>query len=409
MQHSNQRQPPHRWPSDLPTVLLVGAGVVGRAIAEAHAARNVSFCLADQSEEAITGALQQFSRPGIAVRRSELPIDGLSTIVVSTDQPDPQVPPASAHNLIVIESIIEQADAKRRLFAEIQNHFGGEAILCSNTSTLQIDAIATEDLPSPSRVCGMHFFMPVHARPAVEVVSGSQSDTEAIDAAIAHAARIGKRAIQCHDGPGFIVNRMLSPYLNQALLLLSRGATERQIERAALAYGMPMSPLELIDWIGASTMYHAGKAFMNAFPNRIEPSPIVPALLKRKRLGRQSGHGLYDYNNGQRSPMLAAEANQLIETYRTDQRQFSDGDVLLLLVIPMWIEARCLLEEGIADSMATVDLALAGGLGFTGESSWSRFFEDLGGERIDQAIQSWGADFRAMRSPELHGHGNGPV
>ncbi|QDV44586.1 Fatty acid oxidation complex subunit alpha [Stieleria neptunia] len=389
-----------QWPHGLPHVLLIGAGVVGRAIADAHAARNLPFCLADQSEEAIRAAARAFDEAGYATRDGSLaggsPLpESLHAITVG----DPSSTDATTAP-IVIESIVERCEVKQEMFAALQAGLGETAVLCSNTSTLLIDEIAGRRLRSPGRVCGMHFFMPVHARAAVEVVAGKRSDDDAIQAVVDHAARLGKRAIRCQDGPGFIVNRMLSPYLNQALLLLCRGASERQIERAALAYGMPMSPLELIDWIGAPTMYHAGKAFTSAFPQRIDPSPMVPALLKRKRLGRDSGGGLFDYDRGRRSQQLSDPTQQLIETYRTDRRAFSDGDVLLLLTIPMWIEATCLLKEGVADSMSTVDLAMAGGLGFTSDANWSEFFAELGTERIDDAISRWQSEFKSMRKPD---------
>ncbi|MCS7470345.1 3-hydroxyacyl-CoA dehydrogenase family protein [Stieleria sp. ICT_E10.1] len=385
-----------QWPHDLPRVLLIGAGVVGRAIADAHAVRNVAFCLADQSAEAIRAAAIAFDEAGLARRESSLPGGSLHAITIG----EPKSSDAT-HAPIVIESIVERCEAKQDLFEMLQSELGKTAVLCSNTSTLLIDEIAGQRLRSAGRVCGMHFFMPVHARAAVEVVAGKRSDDDAIQAVVDHASRLGKRAIRCQDGPGFIVNRMLSPYLNQALLLLCRGATERQIERAALAYGMPMSPLELIDWIGAPTMYHAGKAFTSAFPQRIDPSPMVPALLKRKRLGRAAGGGLFDYQRGQRSRQLSDQTQQLIETYRTDHREFTDGEVLLLLTIPMWIEANCLLKEGVADSMGTVDLAMAGGLGFTSDANWSEFFSELGSEQIDGAISRWQAEFKSMRKPSI--------
>lgn len=390
--------PPSRnsqWPPELPTTLLVGAGVVGNAIANAHLDRGVPFCLADQNENALAEASRDWSRSGVEVRQASLPLEGLSAIVVGRhDSATDQQP------LIVIESIIEKLDAKQELFSSIQKTVGDDAVLCSNTSTLQIDSIAGKQLVSPGQVCGLHFFMPVHARAAVEVVSGKRTSDGAIAAAVTHAKRIGKQPIRCNDGPGFIVNRMLSPYLNQALLLLCRGATESQLERAALAYGMPMSPLELIDWIGAPTMFHAGRAFANAYPQRINPSPMVPGLVKKKRLGRAAGAGMYDYAGGVRSQSLAAETQALVEMYRTGNQAFADGDVLLLLSIPMWIEATSLIESGIAESMNVVDLAMAGGLGFTGHVCWSAFFSELGEQQIDSAIDRWKDAYRSMNRPQ---------
>lgn len=391
--------PESHWPDHLPSTLLVGAGVVGTAIAQAHLDRNVAFCIADQNARPIESLRQAWVRRGVPVADADLSLDQLTVLRVGGPSDD------TARCPIVIESIVEQADPKIELFQSLQRQLGSQAVLCSNTSTLQIGTLAADALSWPGRVCGMHFFMPVHARAAVEIIAGKSTDPEAIAVATDHAHRIGKQTIRCQDGPGFIVNRMLSPYLNQSLWLLCRGATEPQIARAARAYGMPLSPLELIDWIGIPTMYHAGKAFWSAFPQRIEPSPLIPALLKRKRLGRVALSGLYDYEGGDhcepiRSRQLSLEAMTLIESYQKDVREFTDGEVLELLSIPMWIEATLLLREGIADSLATVDLAMAGGLGYNSDVTWSGFFEELGLERINDAVARHSDQWKSMRIPQ---------
>jgi 3-hydroxyacyl-CoA dehydrogenase/enoyl-CoA hydratase/3-hydroxybutyryl-CoA epimerase/3-hydroxyacyl-CoA dehydrogenase/enoyl-CoA hydratase/3-hydroxybutyryl-CoA epimerase/enoyl-CoA isomerase len=133
-----------------------------------------------------------------------------------------------------------------------------------------------------------------------------------------------------------------------------------------------------------------------AFPDRLTPSPLVPALLKRKRTGRAVGAGLYDYDDGTRSPDLAPVVYELIETNSVDDRQFSDGEVLQLLSIPMWIEATKLLDQGIAESMDVVDLAIAGGLGYTSDLQFSGFFAEMGQSAIQDAVARWKDDFRSM-------------
>ncbi len=384
--------PESRWPDELPAVGLIGAGVVGEAIAETHRLRRVAFCIADQDRDRLRTLGDRYRADGTRVEAIDGALAGLPGLRVGElDVED------AGRTPVVIESIVEQVAAKQQLFNRLQQDFGTQPVLCTNTSTLQLSAIATDQLAEPGRVCGMHFFMPVHLRPAVEIVSGPGSDEDAVAAASEHAARIGKQTIPCRDGPGFIVNRMLSPYLNQALWLLCRGASEGQIERAARAYGMPLSPLELIDWIGTATMYHAGKAFWSAFPKRLEPSPVIPALLKGRRFGRASGAGLYDYHRGVRSPELAVETCEIVHRYRRDPRKFSDGEVLELLTIPMWIEATKLLDAGIADSMATVDLAMAGGLGYNSDVTWSGFFAELGQQRIADSIERHRHQWNSMR------------
>ena len=156
------------------------------------------------------------------------------------------------------------------------------------------------------------------------------------------------------DGPGFIVNRLLSPYLNEAMLLLGRGVSADRIERAALEYGMPMSPLELIDWIGTRTMFDAGRVYWQSFPERINPSPMLSALIKNKRFGRACGIGLYDYDHGLRSPQLSPVTLEYCERYRRGVMSIGDDEVMHLLSIPMWIEAAIAHRDGITKSPAAV-------------------------------------------------------
>ncbi|WP_161604609.1 3-hydroxyacyl-CoA dehydrogenase family protein [Roseiconus nitratireducens] len=378
------------WPKGLPPTMLVGAGVVGLAIADDHVSRSIPFCLVDKNAAVLKSASQRWSHLDLSVRDVSIGIDGLSAIVVGDGTGEPPVTMP-----IVIESIAEIDSAKRDLFRSLHEAFGSEVALCSNTSTLRIAEIAGDE-PFARQVCGLHFFMPVPQRPMVEVVVNEHTDSAVIDAAIKHARRLGKRALRVGDGSGFIVNRMLSPYLNQALVLLCRGVTASQLERAAMVYGMPMSPLELIDWISTPTMYHAGRAYMRAFPGRIDPSPLIPAMVKRKRFGRHCGHGLYDYPGGRRSAELAPETNKLIETYRVADDVFTDGDVLRLLTLPMWIEGQNVLQEKVADSLETVDLAMVGGLGFSGHTSWSAFFAELGSQDIEASIDKWQSTYRSL-------------
>ncbi|OYP36584.1 3-hydroxyacyl-CoA dehydrogenase family protein [Rhodopirellula sp. MGV] len=389
---------PTNWPDHYPKTILIGSGVVGIAIADAHASAKQAFCLCDQNESAILNARRGFEAFDVIIETIQPPLPQMHGISVIPKEPPPLADDSqSCDVLLVIESIVEQLAAKQQLFADLASALGAEAILCSNTSTLRIDAIAQGNGFNAEQLCGLHFFMPVHLRPAVEVVSGTDSDAAVVDLAVDHAAKLHKRAIRCKDGPGFIVNRMLSPYLNQALLLLCRGATADQIERVAFAYGMPISPLELIDWIGATTMFHAGRAYLNAFPSRMNPSPIVPALVKQKLLGRTAEQGLFDYRRGERSSDLGEAAKALVETYRIANKSWSDGDVLRLLAIPMWIEANQILKEGLVESMDVIDAAMVGGLGFNSHEGWSTIFDEIGREDIERSMTLYSDEFACMR------------
>jgi 3-hydroxyacyl-CoA dehydrogenase len=382
-------------PTDQPYVCLVGAGVVGKAIAKAHINAGVSFSIADQSEDALREAVSEWRLNDESWRVSPVIQLGQSLpaiqIVSTTNSPELSTP-------IVIESIAERLDVKRDFFALAEQIFGDDTILCSNTSTLRIGAIA-EKLKRPERFCGMHFFMPVEKRDAVEVIRGEQTADSTVQVCRDHVRRIQKEPLAVGDGPGFVVNRLLSPYLNEAMLMLGRGVTAERIERAALAYGMPMSPLELIDLIGTRTTFDAGRVFWQSFPTRVDPAPILPAMVKKKRFGRSVGAGFYDYEAGQRSKGLSPSASALAEKYRRDAISISDDEVVHILSIPMWIEAAIAFRDRVATSHQQFDLAMHGGLGYQSNGTWLEYFESIGSQKIVEIIEHYGPIAKSLRAP----------
>ena len=169
---------------------------------------------------------------------------------------------------------------------QLREHLAGHAILATNTSTIPVRRIA-EKLPEASRFCGMHFFHPVRQRPLVEVVRGADTGDRAIASVVSHAWNIGRMPIVVEDGPGFVVNRLLFPYLGEALELLREGVSAESIERAAAEFGMALGPLRLIDEIGLDTTLHAGWVLGSAFPERIASSPLLVSMVKAGRLGQR--------------------------------------------------------------------------------------------------------------------------
>ena len=370
-------------------VYLVGAGVVGRSILQAHLKAGVSVVLLDQAKPAIDAAASALNLIADWNVESGLRLGSMhgATFRHAGDTPRDAT--------IVIESIAERLDIKRAFFAEAETVFGDDAILCSNTSTLRVTTIA-EMLGRPQQFCGMHFFMPVPQRSAVEVVRGSVTNDETISIAIEHVGRLGKSPIVAPDSPGFIVNRLLSPYLNQAMLLLCGGVTADRIEAAALAYGMPMSPLELIDTIGMRTTFDAGRVYWQSFPHRIDPAAMLGRMIKRGRFGRSCGKGFYDYENDVRSETLSPETISIAESYHRDLPPMTDDDLVDLLSIPMWIEAKLLRIEGTVDSIETFDVAMRGGLAYRADQSWVGFFASQPAARIDKTIDRWRSTMKSL-------------
>jgi 3-hydroxyacyl-CoA dehydrogenase len=376
-------------------IYLVGAGVVGRAILQTHIDAGTSVWLVDQDEQALRLAVGGINWDCDAWTVSELQELGDSLLAMELRCLGDK---GQCRPTMVIESIVEKLNVKQRFFAEVEQVFGADAVLCSNTSTLPISRIA-ESMQRPERFAGMHFFMPVHDRHAVELIAGHKTTPATTQACTDHVHQLGKKPLVVGDGPGFVVNRLLSPYLNEAMLMLCRGISAERIEKAALRYGMPMSPLELIDWIGTPTMFDAGRVFWQAFPKRLDPAPILVAMIKSNRLGRAVDAGFYDYVDGHRSEGLATRSSELCMEYCRSEWSLEDGQIMELLSIPMWIEAACAYKDGTVTSHDSFDLAMSGGLGYVPANSWHRFFESLGSARILHAIESWAEQTRAMNAP----------
>ena len=272
---------------------VVGAGVMGQGIAAANVKRGIPVAIFDSSPEALARGVQgvlrevaynkQLKGPDVnrAVELAPLVNGTLSDIEL-------------CHSDVIVEAIIEKEDAKKHLFARIEPLMRDDAILASNTSTIPITRLA-ERLEHPDRFCGLHFFNPVRKMPLVEVIRGRETSDATIATAVAYAKSLGKSPIVMNDGPGFLVNRLLLPYMNEAALMLSEGAGIKEIERAAKDFGMPMGPITLYDVVGIDVAVHAGRTMLEAFPDRVAPAEILQLLFDHGRLGQKVGRGFFDY------------------------------------------------------------------------------------------------------------------
>ena len=198
---------------------------------------------------------------------------------------------------LVIEAIVEEPAPKAALFAELHARCRPEAILATNTSALSVTAIASAS-GRPERVVGLHFFNPAPLMPLVEVVRTSVVDEDAFAAALAFAQGLGKVAVPCPDTPGFLVNRLLIPLLNDAARMLDEtGAAPEDVDRALKAgAGWPMGPLALMDLIGIDVQVHAAEALWQAHrEERLAPPARLVRMVEAGHLGRKAGRGFYDY------------------------------------------------------------------------------------------------------------------
>ncbi len=347
------------------TASVIGAGIMGQGIAAANVKRGVAVTMADTRPESlragIAGVVREASYNKLTRSTdAELAIQRGSLINAALDNEQ------TASVEVVVEAIVEREEIKRELFATLEPLATDKTILCSNTSTIPITRLA-EGLKHPDRFCGLHFFNPVRQMPLVEVIRGAKTSDATINAMVDYARQLGKTPVVVNDGPGFLVNRLLMPYMNEAALMAGEGMPFHEIDKLAKRFGMPMGPLALHDVVGLDTCLHAGKVMHAAMPDRVDPAPLVQVLFDKERLGQKNGKGFYDYPpakpgkppRGVPSPeaMIIAKSVAAAPATKVD----SPLDRLLL---PMLVEATRALEERIVTDVRDIDLALVLGIGF---------------------------------------------
>ncbi|TVP75801.1 MAG: hypothetical protein EA352_07260 [Gemmatimonadales bacterium] len=357
------RKPPVKAkPLPVSFVGVVGAGVMGGGIAQLVAYNGMDVRMRDLEESAVAGGLRHarslFDRAVEKRRMERLEAErAMDRISGGT------TPGGFGRADLVVEAVAERLEVKRSVLAEVEGEVPETCLLATNTSTLSVDDMA-EALERPESFLGLHFFNPVHKMPLVEIVRGRKTSDEAVATAHALARKLGKVPVVVGDGPGFLVNRILGPYLNEAGHLLAEGASVEDIDRAATDFGMPMGPLRLVDEVGIDIATHAGVVLHQAFGDRMEPAEPLVALGRSGRTGRKGGLGFYRYEDGREAGVDPGLDELLGESRRSVRRELPVEDIRARLILAMMNEAARVLEEGIAGSAADVDLAMIMGTGF---------------------------------------------
>jgi 3-hydroxybutyryl-CoA dehydrogenase len=276
---------------------VVGLGAMGAGIAQLAieagfetVGREVSDELGARARERIAHFLQRkVDKETMSAAERESALASLSLTTELADFADCD---------FVVEAIVEELDAKLELFRELEDIVRPDAILATNTSALSVTEIAAA-VSTPERVVGMHFFNPAPLMPLVEIVRAELSSDEAVDAAFAVGGRMGKQPIRCHDTPGFVVNRVLIPLLNDCIRILDEArVTPEDLDTAMTAgAGWPMGPCTLVDLVGIDVHVHASEALFEKLREpRMAPPPRVVAMKNAGLLGRKSGRGFYTYD-----------------------------------------------------------------------------------------------------------------
>jgi len=383
-------------PREVTNAGVLGAGVMGGGIAQIIADKtDAAVRMRDINWKAIAGGMKAASRvwkrkvDRRSMKRGEM-LRKLARISSTTDW-------SGFHRCeVVVEAVVENVNIKKQVLAEFEAVQQPGAIFATNTSTIPITQIAA-DAKHPENVVGMHFFNPVDRMPLVEVIRG-QKTSEAAMATVANFARkLGKTVVICNDGPGFVVNRILGPYMNEAGFLLEEGNTIESLDKAMIDFGMPMGPMALLDEVGIDVAAKVAHILGDAFGERVQPSSIVDKLFADGRAGKKNGKGLYLYKDGKRQgpdPSVykilgiaaphAADANAVVER----------------MLLAMINEAALILDEKIVGSAAELDLAMIMGTGFPPfRGGLMRYADSLHTPyivaRLDELASKYGKRFNA--------------
>lgn len=285
---------------------------------------------------------------------------------------------------VVIEAVFEDLEVKRAVMAEVERVVPQGAVVASNTSTIPISSIA-EGARHPERMLGMHFFSPVEKMPLLEVIPTDRTAPDAIATAVQFGRRMGKTVIVVQDRPGFWVNRILSPYLNEAGLLLAEGTPIEVIDRAMTRFGFPVGPIALLDEVGIDVAVKASGVMHAAFGERMTPGPGIAKMVEAGRLGRKAGKGFYAYHDGHKTDP-DPEAYRLLGVHPL--ASVDKAEVERRLVYIMLNEAALAAAEGVVRSARDADIGAIFGIGYPPfRGGPLRYMDTLGAAEVVRTLE----------------------
>mgnify|MGYP000894986613 CR=1 FL=1 len=364
---------------------VAGAGTMGAQIAEVVSFAGLPVVLADREASLATRGVESVRAIYQArVAKGKMTPEQLEEkMLLVTASPTLE----GLHDVdLVIEAVSEELTLKQRVFQELDRISPRSAILASNTSALSISALASVT-QRPGKVIGLHFFNPAYAMPLVEVIPGLATDPQTIDDVVGFAESLRKQPVIVKECAGFLVNRLLSPYLNEAVWCFQDGDVSiKEIDQALVSFGMPVGPFALLDTVGLDIALDVARILYQSYGPRMAPAPLLEALVGKRRIGIKSGQGFYDYGRAETG------ADQSLEQLREQVRQLngrprmqrSDMRPLLAMVN----EAVLALQEGIA-SARDIDLAMVAGTGFpAGKGGPLHLADQLGLDHVLEELEA---------------------
>ncbi len=354
---------PNASPSDANAIArtaVIGAGVMGAGIAQWISARRTPVILRDINPEQVVrgmSAIGKLYRDGIK-RHVFTPLEARQGLDRITPAPS-EVPLRNVD--LVVEAAVEKLELKKKLFARLAELASDQTILATNTSALSVTEIAA-GVRRPERVLGLHFFNPVHRMQLVEVVAAKQTAPEVLQRALQFVQRIGKLPVVVQDSPGFVVNRILMPYLIEAGNLFAAGAATNDLDTAMLDFGMPMGPLRLLDEVGLDVSLHVAETLAAAFGDRLKIPAHLGEMVQAGLLGRKTGSGYYRHDKSKRDARPNPDTATFVK--RDSAQSLSRDELRERMVLLMVNESARCLEEAIVAAPDDIDFAMIMGTGF---------------------------------------------
>lgn len=344
-------------PSKIENLGILGAGIMGGGIAAVASQKGISVRMKDVSHESVlTGLKAARSLFDKDLKRKKI---NKSEYVKRLYRISPTLEFTGFKSLpFVIEAVVERMDIKKAVIQELENLIPSNAIIATNTSSLSVSEMASV-CKHPERVVGMHFFNPVPKMPLVEVIRGEKTSPEVVVQTVALGRQLGKTVIVAKDRPGFLVNRVLMPFLNEAAHLRAEGYSVSQIDKAALKFGMPMGPFRLIDEVGIDTGAKVADSIAAGYPH-MKVLPSLHEMVAKNYLGKKNNRGFYIYDSSGKQLGVRQE-------FQSNPRDPGPGTEDYLqdrLMMPMVSEAIMALDEGVVATVRDLDMGLIFGIGF---------------------------------------------
>jgi 3-hydroxyacyl-CoA dehydrogenase/enoyl-CoA hydratase/3-hydroxybutyryl-CoA epimerase len=376
--------------AEIRKVGIVGAGVMGAGIAQLAALKGCQVVVQEVSADALGAGMVRIAelftkatekrllnaeeaRSRLAAVKGTIDWEGFDTVDV------------------VVEAALEDVHTKRAIFRELEKRTNPAAVLATNTSSLRLAALQ-EGMDRPERLAALHFFNPVHRMPLVEVARTSRNDDSAIRVLRQWSIALGKTPVVMRDGPCFVVNRVLMPYLSESVLLMAEGLKIAQIDETMRRFGIPMGPLELLDQIGLDVAAHVAKALAPALIDRIATPDTFERMRANGWLGQKSGRGFYTHSGKAAKPNVLAEnllragaSEDVVSKALSPEARLAEARERMVLL--MVNEAALVVAEGLVDRPEDVDLAMVLGTGWAPHRGGPlRYADDRGLSAVVEAL-----------------------